>query len=231
MPKFERKTYRSVTSDPAIPHANQRQRRDRCDRRSSAAAPGGRCDDGIMCRSEITSSQAVLTPTMAIAARLRASTDEHIWCRRDCLWAARLRSWKCLKPCFRIPQAVSEMPEDAAAVQETTRLGLDPTHSRPRSRPRCQHYHSTPFPDDKDLHGAPDRYGTKRPATSPLFLRESCAPKAVSAASTMPFETPPHSLTHNHHHRYLCRRACGRYRHDLANDLRANHQCLSLRLA
>lgn len=90
----------------------------------------------------------VITSAMAIAAGLEASTDEHICRYRDCLEVACLRSWELQERCLRIPQAFLEMPEDAAVVQEVTRLDLGPYTSVP-GQGRMQAPSLDPLPTTK----------------------------------------------------------------------------------
>ncbi|KAI1690702.1 hypothetical protein Ddc_24779 [Ditylenchus destructor] len=87
------------------------------------------------------------------------------------------------------------MPEDDAAVQEVTRLGLDPTHPRPRSRPLCKQHHSTPSPTTKismvrPIHmtkrtGAFAPSSSERPKASLLRARcRSESPRTASRTTT-----------------------------------------------
>ncbi|KAF5606297.1 transcription factor [Fusarium subglutinans] len=56
------------------------------------------------------------------------------------------------------------MPEDAA-VREATRLDFGPHNFPPPIKTAMQAPSLDPLPDDKDLNGAFDSYGTKRPGT------------------------------------------------------------------
>ncbi|SCO26790.1 uncharacterized protein FFM5_15059 [Fusarium fujikuroi] len=153
------------------------QTRDCC---SHATGSGGRGDDGILCQIEITPSQVVITSTTAIAAGLEASTDKHICRCRDCLEVACLRSWERQEPSLRYPQTLLEILEDAAAVQEATRLDLGPYTLPSPIKAACKHHHSTPY----RRQGSQWRARFVSPSSNqetlhsrPLFLSSSFTPK------------------------------------------------------